>query len=99
MTRSLLLVVLLGCGSKPSPHEPSASDAIVRVRSNVHDAQVYVDGRFLAPIGSLRGGIAVEPGTHRFELRHDAYFSRYVEVTLGRAERKQIEMDLAPILP
>jgi hypothetical protein len=74
-------------------------DAIVQVKSNVRDAQVFVDGRFIAPLHAVGGGIAVEPGFHRFELRHDDYFSSYLELDLSRAERKRVEMEMAPVLP
>ena len=54
----------------------------------------------LGPIlAALRGGVAVEPGTHRLELRHEDYFSSYLELTLVKAERKKVSMELAPILP
>ena len=56
-------------------------------------------GRFVGPVNILRGGIAVDPGKHRVELRHDDYFSRYVELDLARAEKKQLELSLAPVLP
>ena len=100
--RSCALLVgamLAACGPKPPSHGPSGSDAIVQMKSNVRDAQVYVDGRFVASLDALRGGVAIEPGTHRFELRHDDYFSSYLELTVGRAEHKQVAIDLAPILP
>jgi len=92
-------VVLAACGPKPAPHGVTASDAVVYLKSNVTDAQVYVDGRFVGPIGVLRGGIAVDPGKHRLELRREDYFSRYVELDLHRAERKQLQLELAPVLP
>ena len=99
-SRALLVgVVLAACGPKPPSRGPSDSDAIVQMRSNVRDAQVYMDGRFIAPLDALRGGVAIEPGTHRFELRHDDYYSSYLELTVGRAEHKQVSIDLAPILP
>lgn len=88
------------CGaSRPAPGGVEADDAIVQVRSNVADAQVYVDGRFVAPLHAVRAGIAVEPGFHRLELRHDDYFSSYLELELGRAERRRVQLDLAPVLP
>lgn len=100
MTRAALLVVLAAaCGPKVGPTGVSSSDAIVKVKSNVRDAQVFVDGRFVAPLSALGGGVAVEPGVHRFELRHDDYFSSYRELKLGRAEHTQVAMDLAPVLP
>jgi hypothetical protein len=32
-------------------------------------------------------------------LRHDDYFSRYAELDLQRAEKKKLDLDLAPVLP
>jgi len=97
--RALLVLALASCGPKVGPNGVTADDAIIQVKSNVRDAQVYVDGRFIAPLQALRGGVAVVPGTHRFELRHDDYFSSYLELTVARAERRSVAMELAPILP
>ncbi|HSN25750.1 MAG TPA: PEGA domain-containing protein [Kofleriaceae bacterium] len=97
--RKLLLVALVACGPKAGPSGPSASDPVVYLRSNVGDAQVYVDGRFVGPIGVVKGGIALDPGKHRIELRHEDYFSRYVELDLARAEQKKLQLELAPVLP
>ena len=99
MKRALVIVALAACGPKAAPGGVTASDAIVKFQSNVRDAQVYVDGRFIASLEALRGGVAIAPGTHRFELRHEDYFSRYLELTLSRAERRTVSMELAPILP
>ena len=98
--RLAVLALLVACGGQTVPATGvSRSDAIVSIRSNVRDAQVYVDGRFVTPLDAARGGIAVTPGTHRFELRHEDYFSRYLELTLDKAERRKVTMELAPILP
>lgn len=100
MARSLAIaVVLSACGGTQKPGGVDGDDAIVKMKSNVTDAQLYVDGRFIGPLGALRGGVAVEPGTHRFELRHDDYFSSYLELTLARAERRQVALEMAPVLP
>ena len=69
------------------------------VRSNVRDAQVYIDGRFVAPLNALGGGVAIAAGLHRVELRHEDYFSSYLELQLARAERKKVAIDMAAILP
>jgi hypothetical protein len=95
----LLILALAACGPKPSPTAVSKNDAIVYLKSNVTDAQVYVDGRFVGPLGVVHGGIAVDPGKHRVELRHDDYFSRYVELDLHRSERKKLQLEMAPVLP
>lgn len=102
MTRAALaLALLIGCGGTGPIRSPGVDrdDAIVQLRSNVRDAQVYVDGRFIAPLDAVAAGIAVEPGYHRIELRHDDYFSSYLELDLARAERRRVQVELAPILP
>jgi hypothetical protein len=98
--RSLVVVVALAaCGPKTSPNGVAASDAVVYLKSNVRDAELFVDGRYVGPLLTLRGGVALSPGPHRFELRRDEYFSSYLELTLARAERKKVAMDMSPILP
>ena len=100
MTRALIVVSwLTACGPRAATTRVAPDDAIVTLKSNVRDAQLYVDGRFIAPLDALAGGVAVEPGTHRFELRRDEYFSSYLELRLVRAERKKLIMDMAPTLP
>src|SRR5262249_36537034 len=90
---------LMACGPKPAPRGVSSSDAIILIKSNVADAQVYVDGRLVAQVGALRKGIAVDPGKHRLELRRDDFFSRYIELDLHRAEQRGLELDMVPVLP
>jgi hypothetical protein len=87
------------CGAAQTPKRLSANDAIMYLTSNLADAQVYVDGKFVGPINLVKAGIAVDPGKHRIELRHDDYFSRYAELDLQRAEKKKLDLDLAPVLP
>lgn len=101
MTRVLVVAswLAVACGPRIGPTGVTSDDAIVYVKSNVRDAQVYVDGRFVAPLNALGGGVAVEPGIHRFELRHEDYFSSYLELRIARAERKKIAIEMAVILP
>jgi hypothetical protein len=93
--------MLGGCGGRQTTSSSGvdSDDAIMYVRANVRDANVFVDGRFVGPINVLRGGIAVEAGKHRVEVRRDDYFSRYLELDLKRAERRKLEITLAPVLP
>lgn len=100
--RSLVLAAALAaCGPPPAPSsEVTPNDAILYIKTNVADADLYVDGRLVGRIGMLgRGGVAVEAGTHRLELRRDDYFSTYLEVVLARAERRHVDMELWAILP
>ena len=91
--------VCVACGPKRPPNAVTPDEAIVVVRSNVPDAQIYVDGRFIGPLGFVRRGVAMDPGHHRLELRRDNYFSRYVELDLRRAERRSVQLEMAPVLP
>lgn len=93
----LLVGALAGCGPRGAP--ATDDDAIVVVRSEVDDAALWVDGRYIGPVGSLQGGVAVEPGLHRIELRHDDYFSYYQELELAAKERRKLVVELAPVLP
>lgn len=93
------LLVLVACGAAAPKHGRAEGDAIMYLGSNLADAQVYVDGRFVGPINLVKAGIAVDPGKHRVELRHDDYFSRYAELDLKKAEKKTLQLDLAPVLP
>ena len=103
MKRVVLIVALTaaaGCAhTKQDPNRVTSSDAVVLIKSNVPDANLFVDGRFVGPVGVLRGGVAMAAGKHRLEVRRDDYFSRYVELDLQRAEHKRIELQLAPVLP
>jgi hypothetical protein len=100
MRVAVLCLALAACGPKPPPASAvSEADAIFYLRSNVADANVYVDGRYVGPVNVLRGGIAVDAGKHRLELRRDDYFSRYVELDLGKGDRKKLLITLAPVLP
>jgi hypothetical protein len=95
-TAAIGLVAAAGCAG--APRGAPTRDAVVVLRSNV-DAQIFVDGRFVAPISAARAGVAMEPGPRRVELRREGYFSRYLELALRPAERRVIELPLAPILP
>ena len=44
-------------------------------------------------------GVALAAGAHRLELRHEDYFSSYLELQLTRAERRTVALDMAAILP
>ena len=85
--------------STRDPSRPDADDAVVKIQTEVKDASLWVDGRFIGPIGGLRGGIAVEPGKHRLELRHDAYWSHYEELDLAPRQQVSLVVELAPLLP
>ncbi|MFT3691705.1 MAG: PEGA domain-containing protein [Kofleriaceae bacterium] len=97
--KALAFAVLVGCAGAQMPAQHHASDAVIYLHSNVADAQVYVDGKFVGQINLVKQGIALDPGRHRVEIRHDDYFSRYADLNLERSVKKQLDLDLQPVLP
>ncbi|HVK72519.1 MAG TPA: hypothetical protein VM734_04340 [Kofleriaceae bacterium] len=102
--RAAALAAALGlaaCASSATSRTTGADadDAVIRIRTDVPEAALWFDGRFIGPVGGLRGGIAVEPGKHRLELRHDEYHSHYQELELAPRQRVTLDVELAPVLP
>jgi hypothetical protein len=108
-----LLAGVTACATArpPDPTRVDEDDAIVRFEvraaplaegtagAAITDAALWVDGRFVGTLDALRGGVAVEPGAHRFEIRHDDYVSHYAELTLADRQRERLTVELAPVLP
>ena len=99
MKRLAALALVAACGAQQNPSRVDPDDAIVVVKSNVSDASIFVDGRYYGSVKMLRRGLAFEAGKHRIELRHEDYFSRYLELDLKQKERRTLEVEMAPILP
>jgi hypothetical protein len=95
----LALVAACGGGQRRSVLGADADDAIVYVDSKVKDAGLWVDGRLIGGVGMLKGGVAIDAGTHRIEVKHDDYFSYYALLELKAGERRRLKVELAPVLP
>jgi hypothetical protein len=93
------IVLAAACGQKPIVRGADADDAVIFIKSNVKDAGVWVDGVFIGGIDTVRGGIAIDPGSHRLEVRHDDYFAHYAVLELASREKRQLVVELAPVLP
>jgi len=96
-----LVLALLGCGGgqRRAPGAVGDQDAIVTIACEVADATVWVDGREIRQVRDLKAGVALAPGTYRLEVRHDDYHAVYLEVTVAKGERKQLAVEMAPVLP
>jgi hypothetical protein len=95
----VLCAFAAGCGGPSRPGARfSANDAVILVQSNVPDAELWIDERFVAPVGALRGGVTLRPGLHRVEVRHPGYHSFYEAVTVSARERNTLEITLVPVL-
>jgi hypothetical protein len=93
------MMAATACGGPPRPAPGfSANDAVILVQSNVPDAELWVDERFVGPVGALEGGVALRPGTHRIEVRHARYHTFYETLTVQARERSTLEARLVPVL-
>lgn len=89
-----------GCGHGPTVTRTD-DDAIITLAwaPEIPDAALWVNGRYIAQLGQLKGGISLSAGTHRLEVRHDDYFPQFVELTVAAREQRRLVIELAPVLP
>jgi hypothetical protein len=92
---ALSLAACGGAGQAPA----TAGRAVLEIECPVRDAVLWVDGRYLAQLRDLRGGVALSPGHHQIELRHDRYHAHYADIELRRGQRLRLAIPLAEALP
>ena len=97
---ALLLALAAGPACSGGARSTARSDqAVLVIRSPVADATLWVDGRYLAQLRDLRGGVRLAPGSHQIEVRHDRFHAYYGEVTLAAGQRLELDVALAERFP
>ena len=93
---ALALVVAIGCACGGSRGGDGAGNrAILVIDSPVSDAVLWVDGRYVAQLRDIRGGVRLPPGMHQIEIRHDSYHAYYSELSLRPTQRLHLTVELA----
>lgn len=96
----VLGLAALGCGARTQARRgASPDDAIVHIQCNEPEAELWVNERFIGPVGALGGGVALSPGSYRVEVRHQRYHTFYAPLTVQARERRTLEAVLAEALP
>jgi hypothetical protein len=99
---ALLAALLAACGT-PEPvgptDKPASTDADLTIRSNVREADVNIDGRVVGRLNKGAIRLALEPGKHQVSISRDDYFTAYLDLSVARAEKRVVKLDLAPVLP
>lgn len=93
-----LAVLLTACGGAPKP-TPVPPKGLLLLQCEVADAEIWLDSRYLREVREVKGGIRLETGLHRIEVRHRDFHSTYLEVELAPGERRRLEVQLARRLP
>ena len=94
---SAALALLLACGGRHGG-EGGGDRAVLVIESPVADAVLWVDGRYVAQLRDVRGGVRLPPGAHQIELRHDSYHAYYGDLALRAGQTIRLRIDLAPRL-
>lgn len=94
MRRVAVALLACACGAALVA-APAPARAVLVVRAPVADAMLWVDEKPIGEVGTLPGGVALAPGEHRVELRHDRYHTRYLLVTLAPGEKKAVDVTMA----
>lgn len=97
---ALAVALVASCGPSARPAGRAANPDAARLilTCPVADADVWVDGRYIAPCGALGRGLRLEPGERRLEVRHDDHHAFYAILDLAPRERRALTVDLAEIL-
>jgi len=93
------VAAFLACGGAQTGSKANSDDAVLLIRVAPKDTSIWVDGNFVAEVAQAPGGVAVNPGKHRIELRHDRFHSHYQIVELKPREKRIIAVELAEDLP
>lgn len=91
---ALSLALAPGCGGGRGAGD-AGNRAVLVIQSPVADAVLWVDGRYVAQLRDIRGGVRLPPGRHQIEIRHDDYHAYYSELSLRPTERLRLTVELA----
>jgi len=98
LAAAVAALLLFGCAGSAGRAQ-TRDTAVLDVSCPVADAVLWVDDRYVAQVRDLAAGLALSPGRHQIELRHDNYHPYYGEIDLAAGERLHLDLELAEALP
>ncbi len=86
------------CGGAPAA-PATGPDGLVQIECAVSDAELWLDGSYLAEVREAVGGLSLPPGRHRLIVRHDQHHEAYVAFDVAPGEKKRLSIELARRFP
>lgn len=84
----VLILILLGCGTPKEATIGVGNEGTIRIICNPGDAEVFVDGVSMGDVNRYDGNpgyIKLSSGTHKIEIRKEAYAPYTREIYAGKS--------------
>ncbi len=100
MTRRLAVGVALtlGLGLAAGCAMTGPRPAILRIRCNVPDANLWIDDAYAGRVAEWSSGQPLGPGFRRVEIRQAGFFTHYAEISAEEGQAVSVEAELRPEL-
>ena len=97
LATTLLLGFAMAC-AKPAASRPSVK-LVVPIVVTPADAEIWVDGRFVATVAEAAGGLRLPVGRHELEIVREGYFPYLAVIDVAAAVvPPPIEATLFPVV-
>ena len=83
-------------GMIPEPVAPPPPAATLRLEIEPSVAEIYVDGYFIGTADDHRGEVALEPGSHRVDIRAVGYGPELIDVRIEPGVTATLRRSLQP---
>lgn len=84
LATTLLLGVVMAC-AKPAGTSRTTAKVLVAVVATPTDAEIWVDGRFVATVAEAAGGLRLPVGRHEIEIVREGYFPYLAVIDVAAA--------------
>ncbi|MBK9070098.1 MAG: PEGA domain-containing protein [Myxococcales bacterium] len=96
----VLALAVAGACTRPAATSRPAAKVVIEVIASPPDAEIWVDGRYVATVAEAVGGLRVPVGVHEVEITREGYYPYLVvvDVVEAAAPPPRIEATLFPVV-